>query len=115
MDKNEIGKRIKEIRINLGLSMTKFGIKIDEKNPVKSGVISNWENGKQLPNKERTKKIAELGNITLNELLYGFKITYDEIKREINTPYLKQLFKDKLQDFIVNYICLLYTSDAADE
>lgn len=104
MDKNEIGKRIKEIRINLGLSMTKFGIKIDEKNPVKSGVISNWENGKQLPNKERTKKIAELGNITLNELLYGFKITYDEIKREINTPYLKQLFKDKLQDFIVNYM-----------
>ena len=28
MDKNEIGKRIKEIRINLGLSMTKFGIKL---------------------------------------------------------------------------------------
>ena len=36
MNKNEVGKRIKEIRVNLGLSMTKFGSKIDEIKPVKS-------------------------------------------------------------------------------
>ena len=48
--------------------MTKFGETIDKEKPVKSGVVSNWENGKQLPNNERSKKIAELGNMTLNEL-----------------------------------------------
>lgn len=104
MNKNEVGKRIKEIRVNLGLSMTKFGSKIDEIKPVKSGVISNWENGKQLPNKERMRKIAELGDITLNELLYGFSITHEEIKNNLNTLEMKQNFKNKIYDFIDNYM-----------
>ena len=33
--------------------------------------VNNWEKGVNLPNKQRLKKIAELGGITVNELLYG--------------------------------------------
>lgn len=52
MDKIEISNRIKNIRNSLGLTMEFFEEKIDNENPVKSGVVSNWENGKQLPNKK---------------------------------------------------------------
>ena len=76
MNKSEIGKRIKQIRLSLGSSMIKFGEQIDEISPVKSGVISNWENGKQIPNKKRISKIAKLGNISINELLYGNPSTF---------------------------------------
>lgn len=71
MNKNEIGKRIRQIRVGLGLSMAKFGEEIDKSSPVKSGVVSNWENGKQIPNNQRIKRIAELGNKTVDYLLYG--------------------------------------------
>lgn len=70
MDKIAVGKKIRSIRKELGQSMAKFGETIDKQRPVKSGVVSNWENGKQLPNNERSKKIAELGNMTINELFY---------------------------------------------
>lgn len=65
-----VGYRIREIRKNtLGLSMAAFAKKIDDKS--KSGTVSNWETGKNLPNNERLKIIAELGKISVDELLYG--------------------------------------------
>lgn len=76
MNKLKIGKHIRYIRITLGDSMTKFGERIDKNSPIKSGVVSNWENGKQLPNNERLRKIAELGNTTVNEILYGKPIEF---------------------------------------
>lgn len=70
IDNREVGKRIRFIRTNvLGLSMDDFGKKIDDK--VKSGTVSNWETGKNLPNNQRLVKIAELGKTTVNELLHG--------------------------------------------
>lgn len=65
----EVGNRIKNIRKNLGLSMDEFASKIDDK--AKSGTVSNWETGKNLPNNERLKRIAELGNISVETLLFG--------------------------------------------
>lgn len=76
MKKDEIGERIKHIRLDLGVSMTEFGKLIDKENPVKSGVISNWENGKQLPNKKRLQLIANLGRLTVDELIYGNPSTF---------------------------------------
>lgn len=65
----EVGKRIRHIRYDLGLSMTQFAKRIDKK--AMSGTISNWETGKNLPNNERIKRIAELGGVSVNYLLYG--------------------------------------------
>ncbi|WP_238989586.1 helix-turn-helix domain-containing protein [Staphylococcus ursi] len=104
MNKQDIGKRIHQIRIDLGLSMTEFGKNIDKKSPVKSGVISNWENGKQLPNKKRIKAIADLGNITINTLLYGDNITYEDIKKHIKTPKIEKLIHQQLEKFFLNYL-----------
>lgn len=33
--------------------------------------LSNWENGNNLPNKERLKNIADLAGITVQKLLEG--------------------------------------------
>lgn len=71
----EVGLRIKDIRENkLGLSMSDFAGKIDSTS--KSGTVSNWETGKNLPNKKRLIRIAELGNMHINELLYGSEFNY---------------------------------------
>ena len=68
----QIGKRICKVRLSLGKSMTEFGKMIDDYNPngkTKSGTVSNWETGKNLPNKKRLKKIADLGNVTVDYLM----------------------------------------------
>lgn len=79
INKKEVAKRIKSIRLEKGITMVEYGKIIDPNKPVKTGVISNWENGKQLPNKNRLIKIAEIGNITIDELLYGKEYTFLEV------------------------------------
>lgn len=64
---HSVGWRIKRIREELGISMSDFALLIDDK--AKSGTVANWETGKNLPNRKRLNKIAELGNITVNQLL----------------------------------------------
>ncbi|MBE7347083.1 MAG: helix-turn-helix transcriptional regulator [Kluyvera cryocrescens] len=64
-----LGQRIKEHRLNLGETMEEFGRRFN----AKSGVVSNWENNIQKPNKKRLKLIADDMNITVTELLKGVK------------------------------------------
>lgn len=72
LDPVKVGQRIRNIRKSkLGMSMNDFGYEIDK--IAKSGTVSNWETGKNLPNNERLKRIAQLGGISVDELLYGNK------------------------------------------
>ena len=48
MDMERIGKRIKEIRLESGLTQQKFG----ERLSVSQDTVSLWENGKSLPTAE---------------------------------------------------------------
>lgn len=72
-----VGDRIKKIRQRLGLSMAEFGALIDSK--TKSGTVNNWESGKNLPNNRRLVKIANLGNTSVDELLYGTPKDYIDL------------------------------------
>lgn len=77
VDKNTLGKRIKDIRVNkCSNTMEEFG------NKVGSGKsnVSRWERGENIPNSITLKKIAELGNITVDELLYG---SFKNVVREL--------------------------------
>lgn len=69
MDNKAVGDRIKSVRKNLGLTTEKFAALFNP--PASKGTISKWENGHYLPNNERLKKIADLGNMSVDELLYG--------------------------------------------
>ena len=67
IDKNKLGSRIFKIRSNMNLTLDEFGKII---NASKSS-ISEWEKGKNVPNRTRLEAIAKKGNMTVNELLYG--------------------------------------------
>lgn len=70
MSKNEynkkiIGKRIRTIRLEKGMTLEEFG-KLFK---ATKSIVYRWENGTSLPNPERLKAIAKIGDTTVEELL----------------------------------------------
>lgn len=65
IDKKRVGKRIKDIRINQGLTLEKFGALVN----AKRSDVYRWEQGYHLPNKNRLKVIAMKGGVEVTELL----------------------------------------------
>ncbi len=89
-------QRIKEIRINLGETMEEFGKRFK----TSKGAVSNWEKGRNLPNKANLKSIADLAGISVDELLddtcqweYNGRFTY------ITSCY-KTFFDDENYDYV---------------
>lgn len=89
IDKKAVGRRIREIRISKACTLEEFG------NILKAGKsnVRKWEIGFTLPNKERQKKIAKMGKITVNELLYG------NIEKDVEELY-QRLIKLPRGEFI---------------
>lgn len=86
LNKINIGKRIKEIRKSGSWTLEEFGELIFK---ASKGTVSHWEKGSYLPNKERIKQIANIGNVSLNWLMYG------DVR-----DYLEELFpREFLEDF----------------
>lgn len=75
INKDELGTRIKGVRSNLGQTAEAFGKNFD---PVANrSLVSAWENGRYVPGPARVKKIAELADISVNELLHGNSYSID--------------------------------------
>lgn len=91
---NNVGNRIKSIRKEKGLTMEQMGELIGG---VKKSSINNWEKGQNLPNSQRLKKIAELGGISVNNLLYGSldQFAYNVLIKELDsdTPLRKVVYQ----------------------
>lgn len=62
------GERVRKIRKDLKLSQEEFGNKFTP--PASKGIVSRWEHG-GTPNNTRLKKIASLGNVSVDYLLTG--------------------------------------------
>lgn len=104
MNKKSLGKRIKLIRLSLGDNMREFGERIadclgQEKIDAPSdSIVSRWEKGVSKPSPDRIKAIAKLGDISVDELLYGTtkeligqaKMYYNEL---LNNSEEKHLFE----------------------
>ena len=69
INKAYVGARIREIRLARGETLEEFGQLFGSS----KGVVNNWEKGRNLPNKRRIKSIADMANISVQELLYGVK------------------------------------------
>ena len=67
INKPRVGVRIKDIRLEKGMEQQEFANIIN----ATVSALSNWENGRNLPNKERLKNIADLAGITVQKLLEG--------------------------------------------
>ena len=61
----EIGKRIKDVRRECGLSQAQFG----EKLSVSQDTVSLWENGRSAPNAELIIAIAKTFDVSADFLL----------------------------------------------
>ena len=60
-----MGIRIREARKALGIKQGEFARMLG----VTSGAVSQWEKGRTLPNVDKLKRIAEVLNTTVDELL----------------------------------------------
>ena len=67
VNKQAVGSRIKQIRMNKGYTLEAFGKLFN----ASKGNVQQWENGVSLPNKERLASISKIADMTVNELLYG--------------------------------------------
>lgn len=80
INKQKLGDRIRNVRNKRLESMEKFGQAIADatNNQSKSGKsnVSRWERGENIPNNETLKAIADLGDLTVDELLYGSERDY---------------------------------------
>ena len=96
-NKKDIGQRIKLIRLEKGLTLEEFGRLFD----TSKGIISRWENGISIPNPERLKKIAELGDISIDYLLNGENISVDKkkLKKYIDFCINSLLQRDETSDY----------------
>lgn len=66
-DNNQVGQRIKAIRLEKGMTTKEFGAFIG----ATDSNVTSWEKGRTSPNPERLKIIADLAGMTVQKLLEG--------------------------------------------
>ena len=75
----EIEKKLKEARANAGLTQEQ----VAERIMVSRQTISNWENGKSLPDIISIMKLSDLYQISLDELLKGDSKMKEKIEKDV--------------------------------
>lgn len=75
----EIEKKLKEARANAGLTQEQ----VAEKIMVSRQTISNWENGKSLPDIVSVMNLSDLYQISLDELLKGDTKIKEKIEKDV--------------------------------
>ncbi|NMD45068.1 MAG: helix-turn-helix transcriptional regulator [Clostridiales bacterium] len=84
----EIEKKLKEARVNAGLTQEQLAQKI----MVSRQTISNWENGKSLPDIISIMNLSDLYQISLDDLLKGDPKMKEKMEKDVNTAkYNKRL------------------------
>ncbi len=76
----EISKKLKEARMNSGLTQEQAA----EKLMVSRQSISNWENGKFLPDIVSVLNMSDLYQISLDELLKGDQKMKEKLEKDVN-------------------------------
>lgn len=67
INKPRVGVRIKDIRMEKGMTTKEFGALFG----ASDSNVTSWEKGRTLPNKERLRKIADIAGMTVQKLLEG--------------------------------------------
>ncbi|KPI54506.1 XRE family transcriptional regulator [Clostridioides difficile] len=96
----EIGKKLKNARINSGLTQEKVAEKIN----VSRQTISNWENEKSYPDIISVIKLSDLYSISLDELLKGDNKMIEHLEESTNVVHSN---KKLITAIIINIILLI--------
>ena len=89
----EIGNRLKNARVEIGLTQEKVAEEIG----VSRQTVSNWENGKFYPDIVSVIKLSDLYSVSLDELLKEDKNMIRHLKESTDTV----ASRDKLTRFIL--------------
>lgn len=92
----EIGYSIKLIRKQLGLTMEEFGELFDP--PASQSIVSRWESGVSIPNNRRLKRIADLGNVTVADLIFDNKALIPKAVHDILPITIRRKEYDRLKE-----------------
>ena len=76
----EIEKKLKDVRMQAGLTQEQ----VAEKIMVSRQTVSNWENGKSLPDIVSIMSLSDLYQISIDELLKGDKRMKEKIEKDAN-------------------------------
>jgi len=106
INKKLVGLRIKNIRTTLFYTLEEFGnlkgIEAGKSN------VSTWERGSSIPNITRLGVIAQYGNITINELLYGSIDEFLENNIERLLMNSKYPYTSIFESYELKEACLIY-------
>ncbi|KXB33135.1 DNA-binding helix-turn-helix protein [Aerococcus christensenii] len=80
VNKKDLGTRIKRIRVSKKQTLESFADSIKNITGLKTGKsnVSKWERGENIPNDMTLQAIADLGGISVDELMYGNKEEFAE-------------------------------------
>ena len=78
MNQEKIGKFIAELRKEKNMTQQELANKIS----VTDRAISNWENGRRLPDYSLLKDLSKELNISINELLSGERLSEKVLKEK---------------------------------
>lgn len=100
---SDLANKIRSIRFSLGETMEEFGARFN----TSKATINNWEKGRNKPNKNNLLIIANLGGLSVEELIMGNKQIYfkkrlkERILHYINHPIDE--FRDEFGTFLEQY------------
>lgn len=91
MNQEKIGKFILNLRKEKNMTQQELA----EKLKVTDRAISNWENGKNMPDLSLFKAICDVFDITINELLSGEKLQKDEYQEKLEENIINTVIYEK--------------------
>lgn len=102
----KLGSKIKEIRMGNNIHKKAYNQK-DFSKMINATVqaLSNWENGRNQPNTARLQAIADIGGVTVNELL-NYDLTREDIENHYLIECAKHLNKEQQQYILDNKVAL---------
>lgn len=108
MDQKKIGSFIKNRRIEKGLTQIELANKLN----VTDKAISNYENGRRIPDISILKELSNILDVSINELLNGEVINADDLQEKCDENIISVMnnskkFKKRMIFFIVGIILSL--------
>lgn len=105
MNQDKIGKFIYELRIKNNYTQKELANMLS----VTSQAISKWENGRGIPDIEQLKKLSEIFNISLNELLEGKLEEKKVVKEKVSN---KKKYIITLSIILLVLTCFLFKDNS---
>lgn len=104
---NDLGQKIKELRMDKGLTMEEFGKLCN----TEKQTVNNWEKGRHKPSPDSLKLIADIAGKSVSEFVYGVP----SAKRVKEVIYMLERYIEEEPDFVAVELHDLLTGNVKKE